>query len=222
MHQCIRVGIASICQFPNRAFLRTGSGEKYRLIGRLRYVWNYGTHKISACIGCKTISTQRQKALWGLPFTDFASYTKSFRYAFHRNYLIFCYLLILGPLGELGKSYCKRVKKSVTGKASVDKLHYLGEYVNSSKEVMNECQIKESFETVGLVPYDPKKVILEYTCLSQSRPHTPSPSPSPSPLMTTKEIPAEEPKTPTSLEELRQLKKQFYLCSRRISWKSSK
>ncbi|KAM9897718.1 hypothetical protein OXX79_006719 [Metschnikowia pulcherrima] len=118
------------------------------------------------------------------------------------------------PFGELGKSYCKRVKESVIGKASVDKLHYLGEYVNSRREVMNECQIKESFETVGLVPYDPKKVILKYTCLSQSRPHTPSPSPSPSPLMTTKEIPAEEPKTPTSLEELRQLKKQFYLCSR--------
>ncbi|QBM87827.1 DDE superfamily endonuclease [Metschnikowia aff. pulcherrima] len=118
------------------------------------------------------------------------------------------------PFGELGKSYCKRVKESVIGKASVDKLHYLGEYVYTRREVMNECQIRESFEAVGLVPYDPKKVILEYTCLSQSRPHTPSPSPSPSPLMTTKEIPAEEPKTPTSLEELRQLKKQFYLCSR--------
>ncbi|KAM9902749.1 hypothetical protein OXX69_008190 [Metschnikowia pulcherrima] len=118
------------------------------------------------------------------------------------------------PFGESGKSYCKRVKESVTGKANVDKLHYLGEYVNTRREVMNECQIKESFETVGLVPYDPKKVILEYSCLSQSRPHTPSPSPSPSPLMMTKEIPAEEPKTPTNLEELRQLKKQFYLCSR--------
>ncbi|KAM9907171.1 hypothetical protein OXX69_006533 [Metschnikowia pulcherrima] len=118
------------------------------------------------------------------------------------------------PFGESGKSYCKRVKESVTGKASVDKLHYLGEYANSRREVMNECQIKESFETVGLVPYDPNKVILEYPCLSQSRPHTPSPSPSPSPLMMTKKIPAEEPKTPTSLEELRQLKKQFYLCSR--------
>ncbi|KAJ8141084.1 hypothetical protein OY671_005743 [Metschnikowia pulcherrima] len=118
------------------------------------------------------------------------------------------------PFGESGKSYCKRVKESVIGKASVDKLHYLGEYANSRREVMNECQIKESFETVGLVPYDPKKVILEYSCLSQSRPHTPSPSPSPSPLLMTKEIPAEESRTSTSLEELRQLKKQFYLCSR--------
>ncbi|KAM9924504.1 hypothetical protein OXX59_004494 [Metschnikowia pulcherrima] len=118
------------------------------------------------------------------------------------------------PFGESGKSYCKRVKESVIGKASVDKLHYLGEYVYTRREVMNECQIKESFETVGLVPFDPKRVIIKYPCLSQSRPYTPSPSPSPSPLMTTKEIPAEEPKTPTSLEELRQLKKQFYLCSR--------
>ncbi|KAM9893109.1 hypothetical protein OXX79_009561 [Metschnikowia pulcherrima] len=117
------------------------------------------------------------------------------------------------PFGESGKSYCKRVKESVIGKASVDKLHYLGEYVYTRREVMNECQIKKSFETVGLVPYDPKKVILKYPCLSQSRPYTPSPSPSPSPLMMTMGA-AEEPKTPTSLEELRQLKKQFYLCFR--------